>query len=78
VKAFITAGVRHLLTQYHSPIKVKLDSHAAVCGVGGGVSTHHGRRRRRADDVASAAAYTGLKLTDVQALRKQTTPYNDQ
>ena len=33
-----------------------LDSHAAVWGVGGGVSTRHGRRRRRADEVASAAA----------------------
>ena len=35
---------------------LQVDSHAAVSGVGGGVSTRHGRRRRRADEVAAAAA----------------------
>ena len=41
-----------------------VDSHAAVFGVGGGVSTRHGRRRRRA-----AAACTGLKLIEGKELR---------
>ena len=46
-----TISAKRRIAEYRT-----LDSHAAVWGVGGGVSTRHGRRRRRADEVASAAA----------------------